>query len=230
MLVVRWGVPSLIMLTDISGGRLEESRQQLAQSFPSVRVATLRASVLVEEEVDALLAAAVELGPIDVLVNVVGGVRGGLALSLEKMTAERWTETFDLNLKGTLLLTQRLGPGMRDRGYGRIINFASMSYAGDPDMPEYGAAKAAVASLTRSIALEFAPCVTANCVAPGPIQTSGMDRLDSEWVERDLARTPLRKLGKPEDVAAAVAFLGSDDAAYITGQVLAVAGGIWPAL
>lgn len=219
-----------LVLTDISGRRLEENRQQLSEAFPSVRMVALRTSVLVEAEVDALLAAAVELGPIDVLVNVVGGVRGGLALSLEKMTVERWTETFDLNLKGILLLTQRLAPAMRVRGYGRIVNFASMSYAGDQDMPEYGAAKAAVASLTRSIALEFAPNVTANCVAPGPIQTSVMDRLDPQWVDNHLARTPLKRLGRPEDVAAAVAYLGSDDAAYVTGQVLAVAGGVWPAL
>lgn len=219
-----------LVLTDISGRRLEENRASLASAFPAARIVASRASVLNGEEVDALLAAAREMGPIDVLVNVVGGVRGGLAVSLEDMTEQRWNETFDLNLKGIFLLTQRLAPGMRDRGYGRVVNFSSVCYEGDPEMPEYGAAKAAVASLTRAIALEFAPNVTANCVAPGPIETSVMDRLDQKTVDQYMARTPLKRFGKPEDIAAAVAFLASDDASYITGQVLTVAGGIWPAL
>ncbi len=219
-----------LVLTDISGRRLEENRRRLAADHPSARIIAERASVLIEAEVSALLAAAAVLAPIDVLVNVVGGVRGGLAVSLAQMTEARWTETFDLNLKGILLLVRALAPGMKQRGYGRIVNFASMSYAGDLDMPEYGAAKAAVVSLTRSIALEFAPEVTANCVAPGPIQTSVMDRLDPAWVDRHLARTPLKRLGTPADIAGVVAFLASDDAAYVTGSVLAVAGGIWPAL
>jgi len=219
-----------LVLTDISGRRLEENRAKLAAEFPLARIVASRASVLVEDEVDAVLAQSQEAGPIDVLVNVVGGVRGGLAVSLENMTAQRWSETFDLNLKGILLLTQRLAPGMRDRKYGRVVNFTSICYGGDPDMPEYGAAKAAVASLTRSIALEFAPHVTANCVAPGPIETSVLDRLDQQSVDNYLSRTPLKRFGKPEDIAAAVAFLGSDDASYVTGQVLTVAGGIWPAL
>jgi NAD(P)-dependent dehydrogenase (short-subunit alcohol dehydrogenase family) len=220
-----------LMMTDISGRRLEEVAEGLRTEFPAVRIVTHRASVISEEEVKGLLEATSAAFPtINVLVNVVGGVKGGLAVSLENMTNERWTGTFDLNLNGIRYLVRGIAPGMRDRRYGRIVNFASMAYAGDPEMPEYGAAKAAVAALTRAIAYEFAPHITANCVAPGPIQTTVMDRIDPKWIEAHLARTPLKRLGKAEDVAAAVAFLASDDASYITGSILPVAGGIWPAL
>ena len=220
-----------LMLTDISGRRLEEFAQGLRNEFPSVQVATHRANVTAQEEIDGLLQATSSVFPaIDVLINVVGGVKGGLALSLEKMTDERWSETFSLNLSGTWRLVRGIAPSMRDRKYGRIVNFSSMSYAGDPELPEYAAAKAAVTALTRSMAYEFAPYVTANCVAPGPIETTVMDRVDPKWIEMHLSRTPLKRLGKAEDVAAAVAFLASDDASYITGSILPVAGGIWPAL
>lgn len=219
-----------LILSDISGRRLDANTEILKQKFPDIRIVAERASVVVEDELEALLKTGERLGPVDVLINVVGGVRGGLAVSIADMTPQRWTETFDLNLKGTLLLVKALAPGMKQRGYGRIVNFSSISYAGDLDMPEYGAAKAAVASLTRAIALEFAPVVTANCVAPGPIETSIMERMDEKMRAEQLQRTPLRKFGKPEDVAAAVAFLASDDAAHITGTILPVAGGIWPAL
>lgn len=219
-----------LVLSDISGRRLDANLELLKEKFPEARIVAERASVVVEEEIAGLLSVAEHLGPIDVLINVVGGVRGGLAVSITDMTQQRWQETFDLNLKGILLLVKALGPGMKERGYGRIVNFSSISYAGDHDMPEYGAAKAAVASLTRAIALEFAPGVTANCVAPGPIETSVMDRMDATMRAEQLRRIPLKKFGRPEDVAAAVAFLASDDAAHITGTVLPVAGGIWPAL
>ena len=119
---------------------------------------------------------------------------------------------------------------MLARNYGRVVNISSVTYGGDIYQPEYGAAKAAVASITRSLALELAPSVTVNCIAPGLIATSVLERIDEKMAQYYRDRTPLRRLGKPEDIAAAVAFLGSDDAAFITGAILPVSGGIWPAL
>ena len=219
-----------LILTDISGTRLQGIIQTLADDWPGTRVVARRASVLVQDEVDQLLAAAADFDAIDVLVNVVGGIRGELAVPVLEMSDERWDSTMELNLKGIFRLVRRIGSGMRARRYGRIINISSVTFAGDAYQPEYGAAKAAVASITRSLALELAPDITVNCIAPGLIATSVLERVDPKMVQYYLDRTPLKRLGKPEDIAAAVAFLASDDASFITGAILPVSGGIWPAL
>ncbi len=220
-----------LVLTDISANRLSGMVEKIGKAFPETRVVAHRANVLLLTEVDELVAAAAARYPaIDILVNVVGGIRGELAVPFMAMSEERWNETFEINLKGIFHLVRRVGRGMLARSYGRIVNISSVVYAGDIYQPEYGAAKAAVASITRSLALELAPHVTVNCIAPGLIATSVLDRLDKKLLQSYLDRTPLRRLGKPEDIAAAVAFLTSDDAAFITGAILPVTGGIWPAL
>lgn len=221
-----------LILTDISAKRLNAMVEKIKKEFPQTAVVAHRASVLVPTEVDELLAvAAAHFQGIDVLVNVVGGVRGAeLAVPFLEMSEERWDDTMNLNLKGIFHLVRKIGPGMLARSYGRIVNISSMVYAGDLQQPEYGAAKAAVASITRSLALELAPNVTVNCIAPGIIATSVLDNIDEKTLQYHLDRAPLHRLGKPEDIAAAVAFLASDDAAYITGVILPVTGGIWPAL
>lgn len=220
-----------LFLSDISERRLAANADALRSEFEDRKIVAYRASVLEESELPDLLAkCSSEFASIDILINVVGGVRGGLGQNLENMTAERWYNTFDFNLKGTVALVKAFAPGMVERGYGRIVNFSSMSYAGDETMPDYGAAKAAVASLTRSIAIEFAPHVTANCVAPSLIETTAVDRVDPEFIADLIRRTPLKRLGKPEDVAGVVAFLASDDAAFITGTVMPITGGHWISL
>ncbi len=111
-----------------------------------------------------------------------------------------------------------------------MLNISSVTFAGDVDQPEYAAAKAAVASLTRSLAMELAPAVTVNCIAPGLIRTSVVDRAAPEMVASYVERSLLKRLGRPEDVANAALFLTSPEAAFITGAILPVSGGIWPAL
>ncbi len=220
-----------LVLTDISARRLDETVALVRAAHPDAPVLAHRASVLLEAEVEALVTAAVErFGRIDVLVNVVGGIRGELAAPLLDMTEARWDATFELNLKGIFHLVRRIAPGMLERRHGRIVNLSSVTYAGDAVQPEYGAAKAAVASLTRSLALEFAPDVTVNCVAPGLIETSVLERVDAAFLDRYRRRTPMGRFGRPEEVAAAVAFLASDDGSYVTGVILPVSGGIFPAL
>lgn len=220
-----------LLLTDISGTRLGETVDLVKNAFPSIQLESIRANVLVADEVDAMLtSAALNFPPIDVLINVVGGLRGALYAPILEIDDERWQQTMDLNLRATLLLTRRLVPGMQKRGYGRIVNFSSICYAGEKGQSDYAAAKAAVAALTRSLALELAPAINVNCVAPGLIETSVMDRMDPETVEGFKNACALKRLGKPEEIAQAVLFLASEEASYITGELLRVAGGRWPAL
>jgi len=221
-----------LILTDISGNRLNGTVEKLKSDFPDTVVVAHRASVVVEAEVEEFLkVAAARLPNIDVLINVVGGIRGGeLAEPFMTMTEKRFNDTFEMNLKGIFHLVRRVGHGMLARGYGRIVNISSVTYGGDIYQPEYGAAKAAVASLTRSLALELAPKITVNCIAPGMIATSVLERVNPAIMNYYRDRTPLQRLGKPEDIAAAASFLASDDAAFVTGVILPVTGGIWPSL
>lgn len=221
-----------LLLTDISGNRLAEA---VAEAEPllqaGARVAQHRADVTEAAEVDALLGAGAGLGPVDVLINVVGGIRGGALFEpMTGLAEHHWDDTFQLNLKGGFHLVQRLAPGMVERGYGRIVNFASIALAGEAGQTHYGAAKAAVASMTRSLAMELAPAVNVNCVAPGLINTSVVPRLPPEMVARYRDGSMLKRLGEPDEIASAVLFLGSEEASYITGETLAVSGGIPAAL
>lgn len=219
-----------LVLTDISARRLGETLDAVREAG-CTKATTFRGSVTEASEIDALLAhAAAEAPPVDVLVNVVGGMRGELYESALAISQQRWDETMALNLRGTLLLTQRLAPGMRERGWGRIVNFASINYAGEAGQADYAAAKAAVAALTRTLAMELAPEVNVNCVAPGLIQTSVVERMDEQTVARYRDACALKRLGRPEEIAAAVLFLASEDASYVTGEILRVSGGRWPVL
>lgn len=220
-----------LMLTDISAARLGAAADALREAFPDIALASLRADVRVHHDVEAIAATiARELPPVDILVNVVGGLRGPFQRSLFEIDAGRWDETMDLNLKGTLLLTRRLAPNMLARGYGRIVNFCSISYAGEAGQADYGAAKAAVASLTRSMALELAPHINVNCVAPGLIETSVIERMDPATVERYRSGCALGRLGKADEIANVVLFLASEEASFVTGEIVHVAGGRWPSL
>ena len=219
-----------LVLTDISARRLGETLEAV-RSEGCALATVFRGSVTEASEVDALLAhAAAEAPPVDVLINVVGGMRGALYEPAMELSQQRWDETMALNLRGTLLLSQRLAPGMRTRGWGRIVNFASINYAGEAGQADYAAAKAAVAALTRSLAMELAPEVNVNCVAPGLIQTSVVDRMDAATVAGYRDACAMKRLGRPEEIAAAVLFLASEDASYVTGEILRVSGGRWPIL
>ena len=115
---------------------------------------------------------------------------------------------------------------MMKNQYGRIVNFASIAMSGEDGMAAYSAAKAGVAALTRSMAIEFGPYVTVNSVAPSLIRTRVVDRMDPEQVEIFRQRTLLKRLGEPIDIANAALFLASDEASFITGVNLPVSGGI----
>lgn len=219
-------------IVDISGARLNSVMQELTEAYPETSIEAVRANAIVESEARAAANNVHErFGRIDILVNVVGGIRGApLTAPFLGMSEERLDSTFDLNLKALFWMVQAVAPGMRDRGCGTILNLSSVTYAGDRDQPEYAAAKAAVASMTRSLAMELAPSVTVNCIAPGLIQTSVIDRAAPDLVSKYTERSLLKRLGQPDDIASAALFLSSSEADFITGAILPVSGGIWVTL
>lgn len=222
-----------VVITDISNTRLTAAAAEI-EALPGCagRVLAQRASVIVAEEAAQVCDAALtRFGRVDVLVNVVGGIADKTFYRpFLEISDERWQGTFDVNIAGTRYLTRALAPGMLERKYGRIVNIASVDFAGEQGHADYSASKAAVVSLTKVMAIEFAPNVTVNCIAPGIIDTLAAKAMDAGKLEELRTRNLLKRLGQPEDIANAALFLGSDEAAFITGEVLAVSGGVWPAL
>jgi 2-hydroxycyclohexanecarboxyl-CoA dehydrogenase len=181
-------------------------------------------------QVDAAVAAIrAKFGPILVLVNA-AGVEGFQKFS--KMTFPEWSKVIDVNLNGVFHTIQAVLPDMVEAGWGRIVNISSSStHSGQPFMAHYVAAKSAVNGLTKSLALEYGPAgITVNAVPPGFVDTPMLRSAESRHllggtVEDHINRTPVRRVGRPEDIAAACAFFISEDASYITGQILGVNGG-----
>jgi len=164
-------------------------------------------------------------GKIDILVNNAGITRDGL---LVRMKEEDWNLVLQVNLNGTFHCTKAVLQPMTKQRYGRIVNIASIVGAmGNAGQANYAASKAAVIGFTKTIAREYASrMVTVNAVAPGFIDTAMTQGLPAEVKETLQKQIPLGRLGQPSDVAEAVRFLASDEAGYITGQVLHVNGGM----
>ena len=171
-----------------------------------------------------------ELGPPGVLVNNAGVIRDNM---LFKMTDNDWDTVMGVHLRGAFLMTRATQKYMVDQRFGRIISLSSSSALGNRGQANYSTAKAGLQGLTKTLAIELGPYnVNANCVAPGFIETA-MTRQTAERVgvpfeqfkEFAAEQTPLRRVGQPEDVAGTIAFLCSEDAGYVSGQVVYVAGG-----
>lgn len=163
-------------------------------------------------------------GPVDVVVNNAGITRDGM---LHKMSFHQWQQVIDVNLTSVFNTTRCLVPGMRARGFGRIVNISSMSgQKGNIGQANYAAAKAGMIGLTKTLALELAPKgITANCIAPGFILTDMTRAMPQSVLEEEKQRIPVGRLGAPGDVARIVAFLVQDSAQFVTGQVIAANGG-----
>lgn len=183
----------------------------------------------VQEEVARLVQFAVETyGTLDIMVNNAGINRDGM---LHKMSKENWDMVINVNLNGTFYGTQEALKYMRQKEYGRIINISSGSWLGNIGQANYAASKAGVVGLTKSAARENAKKgITCNIICPGFIETDMTSKLKevnggAAW-DSMIARVPMGYAGKPSDVGNMVAFLASDEAAYITSEVINVGGGM----
>lgn len=222
-----------LVISDISGGRLAEAEASIARLLKGeAKLVAQRGNAISRDEARALAQLGLDtFGRVDALVNIVGGIRAKTMFEpLVGMSETRWDETMALNLKPNLHLSQVVIPGMLERRYGKIVNISSINFAGEVGSSDYSAAKAAVASLTRTMAIELAPHINVNCIAPGIIRTSVIDRMTPDVRAHYENKPLLKRLGEARDIANAALFLCSDESSYITGQILAVSGGIWPAL
>lgn len=175
---------------------------------------------------NAMQAVSARWGRLDVMVNNAGRNRGG---GLFDTSAEDWDWVHDTNMKGTFLCSKFAAEQMREQGSGSIISISSISSAGEDKNPAYDSSKAGIIGLTRAMAHELGPLgIRANAVAPGTILTDWVQQnLPPDFLQAESAATPRGELGQPEDIAAAVSYLASDDARHVTGQVLCVSGGRW---
>lgn len=202
-----------------------ETERQVADA--GGRATGIVADVTSETAVAELFDAALEgTGRVDVLVNNAGITRDGL---LVRMKASAWDDVMDVNLKGTFNCMKAAAKIMMRQREGRIINIASLvGVTGNAGQANYVASKAGVIGLTKAVARELASRnVTANAVAPGYIETEMTDGLPEKSRNEMMAQIPLGRAGSPAEVASVVAFLASESAAYITGQVIHVSGGMY---
>jgi 3-oxoacyl-[acyl-carrier protein] reductase len=206
-------------------GRNEEKLQALAAELGE-RVCVLPADLSAENAVADLVKAADEaMGQIDLLVNNAGLTRDGLSM---RMSDEDWQTVIDVNMTATFKLAKAVQRGMMKRRSGRIINIASVvGVTGNPGQCNYVASKAGMIGWSKAMAAEIASRgITVNCIAPGFIATAMTDALNDEQKEKINATIPAGKMGTSEDIAAAAAYLASDEAGYVTGQTLHVNGGM----
>jgi 3-oxoacyl-[acyl-carrier protein] reductase len=186
----------------------------------------VQADVAVESEADRLCDRTLQaFGKAEILINNAGVTRDGLLL---RMSDKDWDEVLDTNLKGAFHCTRAFARPMLRQRWGRIVNITSViGLIGNAGQANYAASKAGLIGLTKAVAKELASRhITVNAVAPGFIDTAMTEALGEKAREALLSRIPLGRLGKPEDVAHSVLFLCSEEAGYVTGQVLTVDGGM----
>ncbi len=165
-----------------------------------------------------------ELGPVEILVNNAGIARDGM---FHRMTPEKWRQVIDTNLNGVFNMTHPVWPGMRERGFGRIITISSVNgQKGQLGQTNYSASKAGELGFTRALAQEGAfKGITVNAICPGYIATEMVMAVDEKIREAIIKQIPVGRLGLPEEVARCVSFLASDDASFITGSTISANGG-----
>jgi acetoacetyl-CoA reductase len=165
-----------------------------------------------------------ELGPVDVLVNNAGITRDS---TMKRMDQAKWSEVIDVNLGGVFNMAKAVFEGMTDRGYGRIVNIGSINgQAGQYGQVNYAAAKSGIHGFTKALAQEGARFgVTVNAIAPGYIDTDMVAAVPEEVLGKIVARIPVGRLGKADEIARGVAFLVDEDAGFITGSTLSINGG-----
>jgi 3-oxoacyl-[acyl-carrier protein] reductase len=210
--------------TVVLAGRRTEALAAVAEALGE-RVRVEVAELAEAQAAERLVAGADADGGVEVLINNAGLTRDNLAL---RMKDEDWQTVLEVNLTAAFRLTRAALRGMVRRRWGRIINVTSIvALTGNPGQANYAAAKAGMIGMTKSLAAEVASRgITVNCIAPGFIETPMTATLSDDQRRRLLERVPIGRLGDPADVAAAIGYLASPEAAYVTGQTLHVNGGM----
>jgi 3-oxoacyl-[acyl-carrier protein] reductase len=210
----------------VAADAMGENAEKVAAEIQAAggKAAGVRCDVSKKADVEAAVKKALDaFGGLQILVNNAGITRDGFAKKLEEA---KWDEVMAVNLKGTFLCCQAAMIPMMEKNYGRIVNTASIAVLGNPGQANYSASKAGIIGLTRTLALELSRNqVTVNCVAPGATDTPMFKNVPDDIKQKIIGSIPLKRMAKPEEIAALHAFLVSDDAAYITGQVVFCDGG-----
>jgi acetoacetyl-CoA reductase len=200
----------------------EEAARQCAEELG---IMIVKGNVGVFEDCGRAVAAVeAELGPIDVLVNNAGITRDGF---FHKMTPQQWSEVIRVNMDSVFNMTRHVIEGMRERGWGRIVNISSINgQKGQIGQTNYSAAKAGMIGFTKALALENAKKgVTVNCIAPGYIDTEMVAQVPQNVLDGIISQIPVGRLGRGEEIADMVAFLAGEHAGYVTGSTLSLNGG-----
>ncbi|MBI4635304.1 MAG: 3-oxoacyl-ACP reductase FabG [Candidatus Rokubacteria bacterium] len=214
---------ALVAVNDTAADPLERLAGELRAA--GAKALVVAGDVTKRPEVERMVREVTQaFGWLDILVNNAGINRDAMAA---KMTEEQWDAVLDVNLKGTFLCAQAALPGMRERGWGRVVNTSSIGALGNIGQANYAASKAGVIGLTKTLALEYAKYgVTVNCVAPGATLTPMLAGVPDHIKEKIVAQIPVGRIAAPDEIASVHAFLASDEAAFITGQVIFADGGM----
>lgn len=213
-----------IVISDIAGELAETTSKELQQSGATTIAIKADVTKLVEAE-QLIQKTRDQLGQVDILVNNAGITKDNLLI---RMSEAEWDAVINVNLKGTFNCLKAAAKVMMKQRFGKIINISSVvGLMGNFGQSNYAASKAGIIGLTKSAAKELAPRgINVNAIAPGFIETEMTDKLSDEIKEGFLKAIPLKRSGKPEEVASVVAFLAASDSNYITGQVILVDGGL----
>jgi len=210
-----------VAMLDINREILDAARKELGESE---NIRSFECNVADRQNVNSVMAEAEQqLGPVDILVNNAGITRDAM---FHKMLDDQWDAVLQVNLGGIYNCCKAVIEGMRNRKYGKIVNFASVSAFGNIGQTNYGASKAAVIGFTKCLAKETARNnITVNAIAPSYVNTEMLQAVPDNVMEKFLAAIPLGRLAEPEEVASVTAFLCSDDSSFVTGECIVVSGG-----
>ncbi len=220
-----------LLLADIDKAELDSTRRQIEEV--GGEAITLVGNIADREQVQKMANAALDrYGRLDILINNAGINRDALAVKVKdgqvtSMGDDMWDPVLDVNLKGSFLCAQAAAVPMIEQKGGSIVNTSSTSALGNIGQANYSASKAGVIGLTKTLALEWARFnIRVNCIAPGAARTRMTEGIPEKILEPLIQHIPFKRLGEPSEIAAAHAFLASDEASYVTGQVLFVDGGL----
>jgi len=222
---------ALVVLADLDETGLAETSKLVTDAGGAV--ATVLGNVALREDVKRMVDGATStFGALHILINNAGITRDGLTTRIKNgeplhLAEDQWQAVLDVNLKGTWLCCQAAAVPMIEQNYGRIVNTSSIAALGNIGQANYAASKAGIIGLTKTLALEWARYhIAVNCVTPGGVNTRMTETIPEKIITSLLENIPLKRFAEPKEIAAAHVFLSSEEASYITGQVIFVDGGV----